>query len=314
MALTLSEAFRMPTPVVYPPFKNGLYLEEAFYFFYQANKDLFTSLPYVYIPAFWTNFQIDGNFKHFKHMLQAELDAAIQQYPPETKFFTVVQHDDAVLLELPKQTLIFGACSGHIPLPLIYEDRAQILESRPKLSYEEKTVRVSFIGCETHTLRGELLRFTQQTNPPWHIDFAGTPTAATCDRSQLFVHITQQSKFSLAPRGYGRSSFRFFEIFLLGSVPVYIWDDVEWLPYKDRLNYTEFCVSLHIKDLPHLQEKLDAISREQYELMIKRYTEVKDYFTLFGMSRYILDFLLSNPLVDIQSIPYYNGQQGLEQI
>lgn len=311
MALALSDIFRMPTTVVYPPFKNGVYLEEAFYFFYQANQEVFASLPYVYIPAFWTNFQIDANFKLIQPRMQVELDTAVQAYPPETKFFTVVQHDDAVLLELPKNTLIFGACSGHIPLPLIYEDRRQILESRPRLSYTEKSIQVSFIGCETHTLRGELMRFTQETNPPWHIDFAGTPTAAKGDRSQLFLDITQKSKFSLAPRGYGRSSFRFFEIFLLGSIPVYIWDDVEWLPYKDILQYNEFCISIHISELSTLQEKLDAITAEKYATMLQKYNEVKDYFTLFGMSRYIHTFLLSNPHLDIASLPYFNGQQGL---
>ena len=33
------------------------------------------------------------------------------------------------------------------------------------------------------------------------------------------------SKFALAPRGFGRSSFRFFEIFKLGTIPIYVWND-----------------------------------------------------------------------------------------
>lgn len=311
MALTLSEHFRMPTPVVYPPFKNGLYLEEAFYFFYQANKEIFTSLPYVYIPAFWTNFQIDGNFKHFKHILQAELTAAVLTYPPETKFFTVVQHDDAVLLELPKQTLIFGACSGHIPIPLIYEDRAQILENRPKLSYEEKLLQLSFVGSETHTVRKNFRTYIEEHPVPWFVDVNEFRSNFKGDRSELFLSTTQKSKFSLAPRGYGRSSFRFFEIFLLGSIPIYIWDDVEWLPYKDILDYKEFCLSIHTDDLPTLQAKLDSISPEQYDAMVKRYAEVKENFTLFGMSKYIVQYLAMNTQIDILSLPYFNGQQGL---
>jgi hypothetical protein len=311
MALALSEVFRTPTSVVYPPFKNGVYLEEAFYFFYQANQGIFAQLPYVYIPAFWTNFQIDTNFKYFKHILQAELDTAIKQYPPDTKFFTVVQHDDAVLLELPKQTLIFGACSGHIPIPLIYEDRAQILERRPKVSYEEKTIQLSFVGSETHSVRKNFRKYIEEQPMPWFVDVNELRTTFKGDRSELFLSTTLKSKFSLAPRGYGRSSFRFFEIFLLGSVPVYIWDDVEWLPYKDTLDYTEFCVSIHINDLPTLQAKLDAIPPEKYAAMIKRYTELKDYFTLFGMSKYILQYLSSHPAIDILSLPYFNGQQGL---
>ena len=35
----------------------------------------------------------------------------------------------------------------------------------------------------------------------------------------------------MAPRGYGRTSYRLAEIIQLGRIPVYIFDDFEWLPY-----------------------------------------------------------------------------------
>ena len=308
MSLTLSDIFRMPTAVVYPPFKNGLYMEEAFYFFYQANKEIFERLPYVYIPAFWTNFQIHPQFQHFKHLLQTELDEAVKAYSVDQKFFTIVQHDDAVLLRLPPNTLIFGACSGHIPLPLIYEDRKEILNSRPKLPYEEKSIQLSFIGSETHTLRKVFRKYIEEHSTPWFVDINETHSTFQGDRSELFLKTTQKSKFSLAPRGYGRSSFRFFEIFLLGSIPVYIYDDIEWLPYKDILDYKKFCISIPINELPTLQEKLDAITKKEYDRMWEYYQSIKEYFTLFGMSRYIYSHLATHPSLDIQSLPYYKGQ------
>ncbi len=311
MSLTLSDIFRMPTAVVYPPFKNGLYMEEAFYFFYQANKEIFERLPYVYIPAFWTNFQIHEHFSLIKGRMQEELDEAVKAFPPDTNFFTIVQHDDAVLLRLPENTLLFGACSGHIPLPLIYEDRQQILESLPKKTYAEKTIPVSFIGSLTHPVRRELVDFIQKQQLPWMMDTGEGSAVQGVQRKALFTDTSRDSFFSLAPRGYGRSSFRFFELFLLGTIPVYIWDDVEWLPYKDRLNYSEFCVSIHISELPTLQEKLSAITKEHYESMQKKYTEIKDYFHLFGMCRYILEFLIANPALSIPTLPYYKGKGSL---
>ena len=42
--------------------------------------------------------------------------------------------------------------------------------------------------------------------------------------------IVKSTRFNLAPRGYGRSSFRQGELIQMGVVPVYIWDDFEWLP------------------------------------------------------------------------------------
>ena len=41
----------------------------------------------------------------------------------------------------------------------------------------------------------------------------------------------RKTVFSLAPRGYGRSSFRLFEMLQAGRVTVYLYDDVPWLPY-----------------------------------------------------------------------------------
>jgi hypothetical protein len=37
--------------------------------------------------------------------------------------------------------------------------------------------------------------------------------------------------FNLAPRGFGRASFRLSEIIQLGRIPVYLYDDYPWIPY-----------------------------------------------------------------------------------
>ena len=44
--------------------------------------------------------------------------------------------------------------------------------------------------------------------------------------------VMADSLFNLAPRGYGRSSFRLSEIVQLGHVPLHVWDDTPWLPYN----------------------------------------------------------------------------------
>ena len=55
--------FNCPNKDVYPPFKNGLYLEEYFY------NTIISKQPVLrrkYIPVKWTNFQIEGWFSHKK--------------------------------------------------------------------------------------------------------------------------------------------------------------------------------------------------------------------------------------------------------
>jgi hypothetical protein len=91
----------------YPPFKNGLYLEEYFY-----NKMIKYEivLKRKYIPVKWTNFQIQGWFKNKKQEMQHLLDEWLIHNFSLKGYFTVVQYDDGPLLNLPKNTIIYGTC------------------------------------------------------------------------------------------------------------------------------------------------------------------------------------------------------------
>jgi hypothetical protein len=57
-----------------------------------------------------------------KSKYQILLSHAFKSFPATTRYMTIVQHDDGPQLQLPSNTIIFGACTGTIPLPLIYED------------------------------------------------------------------------------------------------------------------------------------------------------------------------------------------------
>ena len=48
----------------YPPFKNGLYMEEYFLNYMMTNNEVKTKRKYI--PALWTNFQIEGWFNSKK--------------------------------------------------------------------------------------------------------------------------------------------------------------------------------------------------------------------------------------------------------
>jgi hypothetical protein len=74
----------------------------------------------------------------------------------------------------------------------------------------------------------------------------------------------------------------------LDTSPVYIWDDIEWLPYKDILDYSTFSISIQQKDLPQLYSRLQSISEETYHNMQQELLRVRRYFTLEGMAEYIV--------------------------
>ena len=278
----------------YPPFKNGLYLEEFF-----LNKILKENpnLKRKYIPALWTNFQIEHWFESKKDEMQRSLDEWIKNNPSENGYFTVVQYDDGPKLSIPKDTIVYGACSGNVPLPLIYQDINNTLIKIPRKSFKDKHILCSFVGSKSAGNKAKpLVRFEMhnklRNNKNFLLSFTNcwTPIVSV-EKQYNFINTTLNSKFALAPRGYGRSSFRFFEIFQLGSIPIYLWNDKEWLPFKDKIDYSKICVSLNIKDIAKLENILLTISEEQYNTMYEEYNKIKHYFSVEGIYDYIVKYL-----------------------
>jgi hypothetical protein len=114
-----------------------------------------------------------------------------------------------------------------------------------------------------------------------------TPNVQMSD-FQKFVDITSSSKFGLAPRGYGKSSFRLYEIMQLGTVPVYISDDF-YLPWSDELDWSEFCVLIDEDNLRDVDSILKSISESDYQKLLDNGKKVyNEYFTLEGMFQNII--------------------------
>ena len=274
----------------YPPFKNGLYLEE--YFLRKIlNEKL--ELKRKYIPILWTNFQIEDWFKSRKNEMQNELNKWLNENPSENGYFTIVQYDDGPLLNIPQNTIVYGACSGNIPIPLIYEDVNNVLINIPKKGFIEKKILCSFIGNITgnHIQPNvrEVIKNVFENNPKFvFYNSGGWTPSVNVNLQKIFVNTTIDSKFALAPRGYGRGSFRFFECFQLGTIPIYIWNDIEWLPFKNVIDYSRLCISIHISQVNNLEKKLESITEEEYNNMFNYYNEIKHLFELEGMSNQII--------------------------
>jgi hypothetical protein len=273
----------------YPPFKNGLYLEE--YFLQKFIKENIKTTR-KYIPVLWTNFQIEGWFKQKKQEMQNDLDLWIKNNPSENGYFTIVQYDDGTLLQLPPNTIIYGACSGNVPIPLIYQDLNNTLENLPKKSFQQKNILCSFVGNITSNhikpnVRLEI--FNKLSNNPNFklINSGGWTPNVKKNLQNLFIETTISSKFALAPRGYGRSSFRFFECFKLGTIPIYVWNDVNWLPFQDIINYNKLCIVINVYEIEKLENILININQEKYNNMFNYYQEIKHLFELEGMSNHI---------------------------
>jgi hypothetical protein len=281
--------FYKSTSAIYPPFKNGLYLEEYFL------KKILEEKPVLkrkYIPALWTNFQIENWFVNKKDEMQKDLDEWFKENPSREGYFTVIQHDDGSKLDFKgKDVLVYGCCSGDIEIPLIYEDKKEILSSLKQKSFMDKKVLCSFVGNLTHNVRHLLFNILKDNHDFILINSGGWNISVNKALQYKFLDLSLDSKFMLCPRGAGRSSFRFFEAFKLGCIPVYVWDDKNWLPFKNKIDYSKLCVVVHESELKLLHNILDNINIEKYNQMKNYYNSIKYLYSLDGVYNEIISSL-----------------------
>lgn len=284
MVLMKNDALRVKSvSPKYPPYHTGEYLEE--YFFRRLNEENISSNR-EYIDVFWTNVFCNAMFagKQYQN-IQNELDQTLN---PEGKYFTVSQFDDGPFENFPEDTLIFSAGGNRegdniIPIPLICSPIPKEL-----ISSKEKTIFASFVGSRnTHPIRMDMCNHLSGKEG-YKITAGNWSTTVPIENFKRFVDITCSSKFALAPRGYGKSSFRLYEILQLETVPVYI-SDVHYLPWMDELDWNDFCVPVNEDEIEDIDTILRSISDIEYNKLLENGRKVyEEYFSLEGMFRNIV--------------------------
>ncbi len=232
-----------------------------------------------YLPVLWANFyqhvqvheytprQSLRIMESMRHLLAHELDRT-------KRYFTLMAYDHAIWEwhAFPHNVLVFSAGGwGDVPIPW--------LKGSPRFTCPRKDIFLSFVGRLGGASDFTGLRSRMFDALKGDALFAqGTGWRETMGRST----------FSLCPRGLGRSSYRLYESLSLGSIPVYIWDDVEWLPYSDEIDWDEISIRIHVDDLGGLGSLLRSYSPGKILSMQSRIAELHEsYFTLEGACRQI---------------------------
>ena len=255
----------------YPPYHTGPYLEDYFHNFYHNLKN---KPNREYIDITWTACY---NNEHTSG-LQDELDTLDRN----KQYFTVSQHDDAVKETLPEDTLCFnaGGNAGGIPIPLICSPLTHFPTK------QTKDILCSFVGSATHPIRTRMYEAVANKDD-CVVHLKNWSAAVAQDDFQHFINTANRSKFLLCPRGYGLNSFRLYEAFQLGCVPVIITDKF-FLPWEDELDWSEFSVLIHEDMIPEIHDVLSTIDDEYYHHMLNNGSKLyKDYFTLNGVCEQI---------------------------
>lgn len=236
----------------------------------------------IYLPIKWTAYQIQADYGHNEQKMLALKRYCGSLGKSGEKYFSIVQYDDGALHKV-KNCLMFGAGGvGDIAIPLVTDCHQR--------KWLDKKYFAVFLGSiPTHPIRKQMFEELNGKNEFWIEDVRTTKNATA-----RFAEVTEQSIFTLCPRGYGRTSFRLYEAMQLGSIPVYISDE-HWLPFENVLNWEKFCVIVKPDEIKKIPEILkDIRNRGQCERMALAATEAyNNFFCYQSTIKMIHEFLES---------------------
>jgi hypothetical protein len=179
------------------------------------------------------------------------------------------------------------ACGGygHVPVPLI---RGEIPWVEPPLKYEQD---FGFFGNARQSSRPDMLKIVKETAEGLNMTFKS-------GHGPSWKQDMEHTKYNLAPRGYGRSSFRFAESVQMGRIPVFVYDDLPWIPYDGSnisVGLYGFSGGLNaVRNHTLLKETVWAIgnmTEEGYQKKLQALRNVRKYFTYEGVFEQVEAFL-----------------------
>jgi hypothetical protein len=96
--------------------------------------------------------------------------------------------------------------------------------------------------------------------------------------------IMANSKFSLCPRGFGRTSYHFAETLQMGSIPIHVYMDQPWIPYAPLLLGGNYTFSTRLKGLPALEQQLLLLTPGELGAMEARIATLNEsHFSVPGV-------------------------------
>lgn len=267
--LALANAIQRVPPELQPK-QHHRYPEDNTWEFERWFKDNTTAQelagkPRTYLPILWTGYWCNNGYgtkDRAKRIIQRFVDSL----PRSKAYFSIVQYDDGPMVDFKDLDIkIFGMSGGRIdyPIPLL------CMPHKFEFPGIKKDIFCSFVGGDTHPIRRELVKELEGKEGYY----------VTLKKHSLedYCKILARSVYALAPRGYGKNSFRCQESIHYGAVPVYVSDEFIW-PYNEEFPG----ISCHVKDLP-------ACLPKDPSGYLKQIADQKPLYTYEGCKQKILE-------------------------
>ena len=271
-----------------------------------------------YIPLFipFTDHWRRGNYRYPPGLVEDLMDVL----RPNVAYVTVSQNDEGLTGkdELPMaripNILVFSAGGyGHVPIPLLKQPEslhpAGPMATRPWV--------VSYLGSLHNApggLREQMANIVQSSKIPsivtqglsarWAAVTRWLPSELEDFASWLagvpyWRGVMAQSRVSLCPRGFGRSSYHLAETIQMGRVPLYVYSDTPWIPYE-RLFRRHLGFACNVHDLPGTLKSVTNLSTAELERREHNAAQFgKTHFTQAGVMKQIGRFLLDPSRSDL---------------
>jgi hypothetical protein len=208
---------------------------------------------------------------------------------PDVAYITVSQNDEGImagegnnnLKRFPNILVLSGGGYGHVPVPLLIKEREAI-----DVPMSARNVYMSFMGSmwtSPHGVRRKMGGALSANGDKNHTMKVG--------KGSEWQTVLAHSKFSMCPRGFGRTSFRLAETVQMHRIPVYVYSDVAWVPYADM--FESFGFVAHADKVDALVQKIkttvdDATITKMEETLRKI---APTHFTMKGMMDQISGFM-----------------------
>ena len=266
--------------LLHPPHNSDYGVEQDFFQYLHRNPQLVTDNPneadWHYLPVYWTRYYINHNLGETDlSELQQSVNHSILS---DSKTFTICQYDDGPLVNLGATINFLSSrrTEAGVDIPLLCSSH-RIPEVKPSKKY-----LTTFMGfLHHHSIRQEMFEAIKYRN-----DLC-MATVST----EIFVERTLESYVVLCPRGYGGSSFRFFESMELGVAPLMI-SDIDTRPFKEFINWNE--ISLFTNSATSLNNLLDSLNKSELLEMGQRAERFyKEKLCYQKWCTYVLEYLAS---------------------
>ena len=267
------------SPFRYPSYAKDWGIEQDFLSFlskrYPHKVEEPEQADFVYLPVFWTRYHLLNNFGRGGLVELAEaLEPALSIPVPK---FTVCQYDDGPLVDLGTAIIYLASrtSANGRDVPLLSSSIP-----RPWRS-PRQVLKASFLGrVDTHPMRKEL-----QTKLSKRQDVLFEEATISPRR---YSKAMLSAEIALSPRGYGGSSFRFYEAMQLGVVPWLI-SDHDTRPFKALVDWDSF--SFYSPNVDDFLERLDLVETPDLEKKKRNLREASSVMRLGKWSTLLIEDL-----------------------